>query len=150
MAFRVLIIDDHQVLTDSLSFVLDSVDGVTTLPAQSSARAGLAAAHADQPDAVIVDLNLPDRHGLDLIQDLSALQPRPKIVVLTGLSDGALLAEANAAGVDAVLVQDLGIARLIRETCPELPIHASTQMTLTSAPTIIKRRGPWLSMMGPA
>ncbi|MCP4191251.1 MAG: U32 family peptidase [Planctomycetaceae bacterium] len=41
-----------------------------------------------------------------------------------------------SAGVDAVLVQDLGIARLIRELCPELPIHASTQMTLTSGECI--------------
>lgn len=41
-----------------------------------------------------------------------------------------------ASGVDAVLVQDLGVARLVREICPELPIHASTQMTLTSAECI--------------
>lgn len=41
-----------------------------------------------------------------------------------------------AAGVDAVLVQDLGVVRLIREICPDLPIHASTQMTLTSAECI--------------
>ncbi len=40
------------------------------------------------------------------------------------------------AGVDAVLVQDLGLVRLARAVCPELPIHASTQMTLTSAETI--------------
>ncbi len=39
-------------------------------------------------------------------------------------------------GVDAVLVQDLGAARLIRRICPDLPIHASTQMTLTSAECI--------------
>ncbi len=37
------------------------------------------------------------------------------------------------AGVDAVLVQDLGAARLIRELCPHLTVHASTQMTLTNA-----------------
>ncbi len=43
------------------------------------------------------------------------------------------VAEAN---VDAVLVQDLGAARLIRAICPDLPIHASTQMTLTSAECI--------------
>ncbi len=36
-------------------------------------------------------------------------------------------------GVDAVLVQDIGVARLIRAICPDLSIHASTQMTLTSA-----------------
>jgi len=40
------------------------------------------------------------------------------------------------AGVDAVLVQDVGAARLIKRICPELPLHASTQMTLTSAESI--------------
>jgi len=39
-------------------------------------------------------------------------------------------------GVDAVLVQDFGVARLVRAICPELEIHASTQMSLTSAETI--------------
>ena len=38
-----------------------------------------------------------------------------------------------AAGVDAAIVQDVGIARLIRELSPDFPIHASTQMTVTSA-----------------
>ncbi|MEX2092207.1 MAG: peptidase U32 family protein [Pirellulales bacterium] len=40
------------------------------------------------------------------------------------------------AGVDAVLVQDLGLVRLIRVMSPDLAIHASTQMTLTSAECI--------------
>ncbi|MBX3420234.1 MAG: U32 family peptidase [Pirellulaceae bacterium] len=40
------------------------------------------------------------------------------------------------AGVDAVLVQDLGAARLIRQLCPNLTLHASTQMTLTCAAAI--------------
>ena len=38
-----------------------------------------------------------------------------------------------AAGVDAVIVQDVGICRLIRDLSPDFPIHASTQMTITSA-----------------
>src|SRR6267143_897728 len=37
------------------------------------------------------------------------------------------------AGADAIIVQDLGIARLARQVCPELPLHASTQMTISSA-----------------
>ena len=48
----------------------------------------------------------------------------------------ANVAELAKAGVDAVLVQDLGAARLIRQICPELSIHASTQMTMVSAETI--------------
>jgi putative protease len=44
--------------------------------------------------------------------------------------------ELTEAGVDAVLVQDLGLARIIRAISPDLAIHASTQMTLTSAECI--------------
>jgi putative protease len=40
------------------------------------------------------------------------------------------------AGVDAVIVQDLGVARLIHAIAPELPIHASTQMTCTDADSV--------------
>jgi putative protease len=53
------------------------------------------------------------------------------------LAEFARVIEAvAAAGVDAVLVQDVGAARLIKSICPELALHASTQMTLTSAETI--------------
>src|SRR4029077_9726787 len=38
-----------------------------------------------------------------------------------------------SAGVDAAIVQDVGICRLIRRFSPDFPIHASTQMTITSA-----------------
>jgi U32 family peptidase len=38
-----------------------------------------------------------------------------------------------SAGVDAVIVQDVGICRLIRHLSPDFPIHGSTQMTVTSA-----------------
>src|SRR5215471_116565 len=38
-----------------------------------------------------------------------------------------------ASGVDAAIVQDIGICRMIRSISPDFPIHASTQMTVTSA-----------------
>src|SRR5947209_17287858 len=43
------------------------------------------------------------------------------------------LAQIARAGADAIIVQDLGAARLARAVCPELPLHASTQMTVSSA-----------------
>ena len=45
----------------------------------------------------------------------------------------ACLRAMIAAGVDAVVVQDAGICRLIRRLSPDFPIHVSTQMTITSA-----------------
>ena len=40
---------------------------------------------------------------------------------------------AAEAGVDAVLTQDLAVARMVRECAPTLPVHASTQMTSTTS-----------------
>lgn len=43
-----------------------------------------------------------------------------------------LIEACIVAGVDAVIVQDLGLVKLIREISPDFPIHGSTQMTITS------------------
>ena len=48
------------------------------------------------------------------------------------VAEQALAAIARA-GADAILVQDLGALRLARAVCPDLPLHASTQMTVSSA-----------------
>ncbi len=44
-----------------------------------------------------------------------------------------LVRRAVEAGVDALIVQDLGLCRLVRRLSPDVPLHASTQMTVTSA-----------------
>ena len=45
----------------------------------------------------------------------------------------SLLRRCSEAGVDAVIVQDVGVMALAREVAPELPIHASTQQSISSA-----------------
>ena len=49
-----------------------------------------------------------------------------------------LLRVAVGAGVDAVIIQDLGVAQLCRQLCPELPIHASTQMSIHSLDGVLE------------
>lgn len=59
----------------------------------------------------------------------------------------ALAAETGALaarlGIDAILVQDLGVAKLLRETCPDVPLHASTQMTVHDLAGIQACAAPW-------
>lgn len=59
------------------------------------------------------------------------------------LADAKELMEACIdAGVDAVIVQDLGLVKMIREISPDFPIHGSTQMTITS-PEAVEFTKPW-------
>ena len=76
-------------------------------------------------------MRLLHRHGLRGYATLNTLvfdDELPAFAELVRLVAGA--------GVDAVLLQDVGAARLVREIAPGLGLHASTQMTLTSAETI--------------
>jgi len=67
------------------------------------------------------------RHGVKAYVAFNTL-------IFTGeLEDAAAqLRLLNRVGVDAIIVQDVGLVRLAREITPELSIHASTQMTITS------------------
>lgn len=59
------------------------------------------------------------------------------------LADAKQLIDACIdAGVDAVIVQDLGLVKMIREISPDFPIHGSTQMTITS-PEAVEFTKPW-------
>lgn len=71
------------------------------------------------------------RHGLRGHLALNTLAFDPELALLEAMT-GSIV----AAGVDAVIVQDVGVARLLRSCCPSLPLHASTQMTLTSPETV--------------
>jgi putative protease len=76
------------------------------------------------------------RHGVKAYVTLNTL-------VFTGeLEDVAdYLRLLNRCGVDALIVQDVGLVRLAAAIVPELPIHASTQMTLTSPQGVEVARG---------
>ena len=64
-------------------------------------------------------------------------------LVFTGELDDAAryLRLLNRCGVDALIVQDIGLVQLASAIVPELPIHASTQMTLTSPEGVEVARG---------
>lgn len=59
-----------------------------------------------EPDAVLLDLGLPDSRGLDTLRDVLAVTPRIPVVVLTGHADSRLGAEAVGAGAQDYLLKD--------------------------------------------
>ncbi len=67
------------------------------------------------------------RHGVKAYVAFNTL-------VFTGELDAAeqMLRDCSRAGVDALIVQDVGLVKLARAVVPDLPIHASTQMSITS------------------
>lgn len=84
--------------------VEDCQPGMTLRWAQSLAAAREALA-AQRPDCVLLDLHLPDSHGLDALAAVQAAAPGVAVVVLTGLSEEATGTAAVAAGAQDYLVK---------------------------------------------
>jgi U32 family peptidase len=78
---------------------------------------------ADLPEV----MDLLHRRGVKGYTTLNTLAFPNELADLEGT-----VRDLASAGVDAVIVQDLGLARLIHEVAPDLEIHASTQMSITS------------------
>ncbi|MET7393785.1 response regulator transcription factor [Dactylosporangium sp. NPDC005572] len=99
----VLLVDDHRVFTDVLAFALDAQPGLRCVAVANSAGAALATAAFD---IAIVDLQLPDGDGLDVVRELRARHPAALLIVLTGHPGPGLTERARAAGADAALAKD--------------------------------------------
>jgi CheY-like chemotaxis protein len=77
---RVLVVDDDPSFVALARRILEDA-GITVAATEGTAAAALATAHALKPDAVLVDVGLPDRDGIELARELVALPWRPRVVL---------------------------------------------------------------------
>jgi DNA-binding NtrC family response regulator len=100
-----LVIDDEESVRYSFRRVFEG-DGVQVRVADTAAD-GVAQARAHGPDVIVLDLQLPDRSGLDVLQDLQALDAQRPVIFITahGTTDTAI--EAMKRGAFDYLVKPI-------------------------------------------
>jgi CheY-like chemotaxis protein len=80
VTFSVLIVDDDPDFLGLAARILVDL-GVESVSTAASASDALAAVRESRPDAVLVDIGLPDRNGIDLGYELARLSWRPRVVL---------------------------------------------------------------------
>lgn len=113
MSTTVVIVDDHEVVRIGLSTVLDGATGFEVQAVAGSAGEGLVAVERCHPDVLVLDVRLPDRPGISIIDEVRRISPATKILVLTSYGEDRAVVEAVAAGVDGFLVKTTDSAALI-------------------------------------
>jgi DNA-binding NarL/FixJ family response regulator len=86
---RVLIVDDHPWVRATLADLLSDEGDLTVVGECADGSQVVDAASRLHPDVVLMDLSMPVMNGLAATQALTAAQPQPRIVVLTGEGPGA-------------------------------------------------------------
>lgn len=80
---RILIADDHPIVREGLKQTLAATDDLMVAGEAGTAREALDAIAARSYDLLVLDMNLPDRSGLDLLHDLRRSHPALPILVLS-------------------------------------------------------------------
>jgi DNA-binding NarL/FixJ family response regulator len=112
---RIIVVDDHDTFRDPLAFMLEREPNLTVVArprSLSEAKEVLESAEL-AVDVAIVDLNLPDGSGTDLIKDLRGSQPHAKALVLSAMSEQRYLAEAIEAGAAGVMHKSAPMSDLV-------------------------------------
>jgi DNA-binding NarL/FixJ family response regulator len=138
---RLYLVDDHQLLLEGLKLALqEKYDIVGT----ANAGAGVVSACLElRPDAVVLDLSLPDRSGLEIIADLRTEVPEVKILVVTMHADRVMADASLQTGAHGFLPKDAGIPELTaalarvlageRVVSDRIPRLGTTRPTLADA-----------------
>jgi DNA-binding NarL/FixJ family response regulator len=109
---KVLIVDDHAVVRHGLKSAIQS-QGYEVVAEAGSINEAQAFMAQTNPDAIIVDINLPDGSGFDLVAWSRRVSPTTAIVVLT-LNEGAdYVRAAKSAGANAFIVKNAPLTELI-------------------------------------
>ena len=80
---RILIADDHPLVRRGLKQTIGDEFGDATVGEACTASEVLDTVQKDRWDAIILDVNLPDRSGLDVLKTIRALNPEVPVVVLS-------------------------------------------------------------------
>jgi len=134
---RILIVDDHPIISEGLPVLLKNYPEITVVGTASDGEEGLAQLRRLKPECVVVDMSLPKLGGVEAIQLYLREKPDLGIVVYTGHKEERLVCQALQAGARAYVFKGAPVSTLVSAL---REVHRggywlSTELT----PSVIKR-----------
>jgi DNA-binding NarL/FixJ family response regulator len=111
----VIIIEDNELLRDSLKEAITKNSGITCKRSFGSGEAALDLIEKEElvPDIILLDIGLPGINGIELIPELKKLSPSSKIIIITVHDDDENVFNAICAGASGYLLKDLSSEKIV-------------------------------------
>ncbi len=110
---RVLVVDDHLIVREGLSLILETAEGIEQAGEAADGAEALRLCTELRPDVVLMDLRMPGMDGLTAIRRLAAAQPEIAVLVLTTYDEDDLMLQGLQAGARGFLLKDTSRAALL-------------------------------------
>jgi response regulator of citrate/malate metabolism len=109
-AIRVLVVEDDPLIADAHRAYVEKIEGFAVVAVTHSAREAMTALRAGPIDLVLLDLNLPDMHGLEVVRALRSAGISTDVLAVTSARDIAMVRQAVALGVTHYLLKPFTFA----------------------------------------
>lgn len=99
----IFITDDHPLVLEGLKNVFSATDGLQVAGCFANAATTLAAIERHPPDVLLLDINLPDVNGIELVKKIKTISPDTKVIALSVHNEYAVINSMFAEGAEGYI-----------------------------------------------
>ena len=114
MVYRILIVDDHEVVRLGLHTLLGGHEDIIVVDEAASADEAIGKAQQHNPDVVIMDIRMPGKNGIEACREILANNPATQVIMLTSYAEDEMLFDAISAGAVGYVLKQGGGDDLVR------------------------------------
>src|SRR6476660_4926954 len=136
MAIKVSLVEDDDLVRESLAVLINGASGFTCVGAYATSEEALERVAADAPDVVLMDIHLPKMSGVECVRRLKAILPGSQIIMLTMYEDDKLVFDSLRAGATGYLLKRTQHALILAAI--EDVLHGGSPMTSSIARKVVQ------------
>ena len=111
---KVMIADDHELIREGLSRVLDMENDIEVICKVKSGVEAVESVRKCKPDILLLDINMPEMNGIDTLKKIKSTALKVKIVMLTVYDDIEYVSQCINLGADGYVLKDSDSATLVK------------------------------------
>ena len=110
---RVLLADDHTMFREGLAGLLATYGGLQVVGETTNDEGAVALAIAEKPDVVIMEVQMPLEKAKEALERMRAIEPPPKVVMVTMFEDAALMRDFLSLGASGYVLKSASSRQLV-------------------------------------
>jgi DNA-binding NarL/FixJ family response regulator len=108
-----LIVDDHRTFGEALHIAMEQEKDVRVIGVATSGEEAISIAETEQPDVVLMDIEMPGMDGIEAIRKVKAVDPDARVVVVSAHQGELIFAKAVEAGASGFLSKETALRELV-------------------------------------
>ena len=114
MKTRIFIVDDHYIVIEGIRFLLQNEPEIECTGHATNAESCLAFLKREQPDVILMDVNLPDKSGIELCREVISKYSSVKVIGLSTFNQRSFIEKMMENGASGYLLKNAGKEEMLK------------------------------------